>query len=128
MALLHKMATDTATNSLYALHMHQRLIPLEKCPSPFSGSLAVLSDKRGECCSYAIACGSHVIIAQVNGEDNEVPQEKDTVLEPFSTGNSNGVVDGLTLVTGMKWCTLASGQTVLVVTSFAGFIVSKHIH
>lgn len=115
------MSAESATNSSYTLLLPQRLTPLEKCPSPFSGSLAILSDKRGECSGYAIACGSHVILTRVKGdrEDGE-----HTILEPFSMGSSNGVIDGLALVTGVKWCSLTSGQTVLVVTSFAGFIVS----
>ena len=112
---------DTATNTTYSL-LPERLTPLELSPSPFPGSIAVLSDSREECCGYAVSSGSKVVIARwKDGND-----QRSIVVEPFLSSNADDVdsVDGLTLVTGVKWCYLLSGETVLVITSFAGFTVS----
>ena len=109
--------TDTATNNAYTL-LPKRLEPLDLTNSPFPGSLAVLSDSREECCGYAVASSNRVsIVRWQNGIQHNT-------VEPFSNGEDTPSGDGLTLVTGIEWCYLASGESVLVITSFAGFTVS----
>ncbi len=107
-----------ATNNTYTL-LPKRLEPLEMTNSPFPGSLAVLMDSREECCGYAVVSNNKVTIVRwMNG------QIQHNIVEPFSNGDDNRTRDGLTLVTGVKWCYLVSGETLLVITSFAGFTVS----
>ena len=119
------MAGDTATDNTYTL-LPKRLTTLEQSPSPFSGSISVLKDSKEECCGYAVSSGSKVIVVKC-GEGSGY---KHITLEPFSScGNDDAAysVDGLTLVTGVRWCYLASGESVLVITSFAGFTVSMFV-
>ena len=108
-----------ATNNTYS-QLPKRLESLKLSASSFSGNLAVLSDTRGECCGYAVAHGSSVCVIRWESGSSC----KQTLIEPFASATEEGVVDSLTLITGVKWCDLLSGQTVLVITSFAGFVVS----
>ena len=111
---------DTATNNTYTL-LSNRLEALKLTSSSFPSNLTVLSDARGECCGYATSSGNKVIVIRWrNGIYSQ------TIVEPFSCSMDDEMesVDGLTLVNGVKWCYLLSGETVLVVTSFAGFAVS----
>ena len=108
-----------ATNNTYS-QLPKRLESLKLSASSLSGNLAVLSDTRGECCGYAVAHGSSVCV--IRWEPGSSCRQ--TLIEPFASATEEGVVDSLTLITGVKWCDLLSGQTVLVITSFAGFVVS----
>lgn len=112
----------------------KRLESLKLSASCVPGNLAVLCDSTRECCGYAVAHSSKVVIIRWEHGTSS----KQTVLEPFPSATE---VDSLTFITGVstisrlndskykclpqvKWCELLSGVIVLVITSFAGFMVS----
>ena len=125
-----------AVSSLFSSYsqLPKRLESLKLSASCVPGNLAVLYDSTRECCGYAVAHRSKVVIIRWEHGTSS----KQTVLEPFSSATE---VDSLTFITGVstisrlndytykclpqvKWCELLSGLTVLVITSFAGFVVN----
>ena len=114
--------------------LSKRLEPFQLSASCMPGNLAIMYDSsRRECCGYAIAHGSQVVVMKWR---KGAPIHQHTI-EPFTR---SAEMDSLTFITGVsgkytyknmmtylsqiKWCELSSGH-VFVITSFSGFTVNQ---
>ncbi|XP_003384692.1 PREDICTED: WD repeat-containing protein 54-like [Amphimedon queenslandica] len=105
-----------AARSLSYSLLPKRIEGLKRSASLLPNNIAIQRDTNREPVGYAVAHRSELVIVRW-GQDGSCKQ---SIVEPFVRSDE---IDSLTFITGMKWCLLEGVDPVLVVTSFAGFVV-----